>query len=412
MNSLRFIHAPMTMTILSIVGTRPEAIKMAPVIRELARGGPAVRTLTCLTGQHRDLTAPILDLFGIQPDYRLDTMRPGQSLARLSAALFQQLDGVMAETRPDWVLAQGDTTTVLAASLVAYYHRARFGHVEAGLRTGHKFRPFPEELNRRVADVVDDVCFAPTERARDNLLREGFPAERIHVTGNTSVDALLEIAARPFDWERSRWSTLAAAGPLVVVTAHRRESVGVPLREICAAIRELALHYGPGGVQFVFPVHLNPEVNRPVRRLLAGLDNVSLVEPLDYLTMVHLMKRAKLVMTDSGGIQEEAPSLGVRVVVMREVTERPEGVEAGWLRLAGTTRAGIVAETRSALDAPGEIAGPGSGVNPFGDGQAARRIVSVLLQLTRPERSEPVEQPRPPHRNRTEAEIGPPGRPW
>jgi UDP-N-acetylglucosamine 2-epimerase len=366
------------MILLSILGTRPEAIKMAPILRELNRREPGVRSLCCLTGQHRELIEPVLDLFDLQPDYQLAAMRPGQSLARLTAALLEQLDDIVDQVRPDWVLAQGDTTTVLAASLVAHYHRARFGHVEAGLRSGDKFQPHPEELNRRVADLAADLYFAPTPGARENLLREGCAPHHIHVTGNTSVDALLEIAARPFAWESSPWAALGPGAPLVLVTAHRRENFGEPLQNICAAIGDLARHYLPLGMQFIFPVHLNPEVGPAVSAALTGLSNVHLVPPLDYLNLAHLLKRARLVLTDSGGLQEEAPSLGVPVVILRKVTERPEGVEAGLARLAGTRRKDIVAAAREVLDAaPSRGARPAG--NPYGDGHAAERIVDALL---------------------------------
>ncbi len=316
---------------------------MAPVIAELAKHAGSVRSLTCVTGQHRQMLDPVLSLFGINPDYDLALMRPGQSLARLTASLFEGLDGVLRDAKPDWVLAQGDTATALVAGLVAYYHQCRFGHVEAGLRTGDKFRPFPEEMNRKLADTVADALFVPTPRARDWLLREGCDAGRIHLTGNTVIDALLEIAARPFEWEKSRLASLANGARLVLITAHRRESFGRPLWEMCEAIRELAAGYRQAGVQFVYPVHLNPRVKQPVHERLMGLENVTLVEPLDYVSMVHLMKRASVILTDSGGIQEEAPSFGVPVLILRDTTERPEGVEAGVARLVGTRRQRIVA---------------------------------------------------------------------
>jgi UDP-N-acetylglucosamine 2-epimerase len=369
----------MRTTILSVIGTRPEAVKMAPILGELARHGGQVRSLTCVTGQHRELLDPVLALFDIRPDYDLNVMRAEQPLAKLTGALLEGLDCVIRDSRPDWVLAQGDTTTVLAASLVAYYQRRRFGHVEAGLRTGDKFRPFPEELNRRIADLAADAYFAPTSRARECLVREGCEASRIHVTGNTVIDALRDIAARPFDWAGSRFARLAKGGRFVLVTAHRRENFGRPLREMCEAIRQLASTYTAAGVHFIYPVHLNPEVNQPVRELLAGVENLTLVEPLDYFTMVHLMKRASLMLTDSGGLQEEACGLGLPVLVMRDTTERPEGVEAGLARLVGTTRERIVAETKQILDARSDETSRSLGSNPYGDGRAASRIVSVLL---------------------------------
>jgi UDP-N-acetylglucosamine 2-epimerase (non-hydrolysing) len=367
------------MTVLSVIGTRPEAIKMAPVIAELAKHAGAVRSLTCVTGQHREMLQPILGLFGIRADYDLEIMRPSQSLALLTAALFTSLDRVMLEAKPDWVLAQGDTTTVLAASVTAYYHQIRFGHVEAGLRTGDKLQPFPEELNRTIADVVAEAHFAPTERARECLLREGHAPEKIHVTGNTVVDALLEIEARPFAWEASSFATLPKGKRLVMVTAHRRENFGQPLREICQAIRDLAIRY-VNSVQFLFPVHLNPNAREPVHEILEGLANVTLTEPVDYQLMVQLMKRAELILTDSGGLQEEAATLGVPVLLMRSVTERPEGVDAGLVRLVGTDRALILAEATRVLDGAPALRGRPIRSGPYGDGKAATRIVSILLE--------------------------------
>jgi UDP-N-acetylglucosamine 2-epimerase len=366
--------------VLSIIGTRPEAIKMAPVIRELARHGGKVRSVVCSTGQHREMLDQVFGLFDIKPDIDLRAMRINQSLAELTATLVSSLDSVVREIQPDWILAQGDTTTVLAASLSAYYHRVRFGHVEAGLRTGDLLRPFPEEGNRRIADILADFCFAPTERSRRALLREGIPDDRIGVTGNTVVDALLDIASRPYDWSVGPLSTLRNKQRVVLITAHRRESFGEPFREMCLAIREIAESYKDDGVHFVYPVHLNPNVQEPVGQILSGLPNLSLVPPLDYLSLVHLMKRATLILTDSGGIQEEAPSLHVPVLVMRDTTERPEGVEAGVVKLVGTSRERIVAETRSLMRDPQASKRISNMPNPYGDGHAAERIVSILLR--------------------------------
>jgi UDP-N-acetylglucosamine 2-epimerase (non-hydrolysing) len=318
--------------VVCVIGTRPEAIKMAPVIKELARHPDKFRPVVCATGQHREMLDQVLDLFRIAPDFDLKLMKPDQSLASLTAALFTGLDRVVGEVRPDWVLAQGDTTTVMASAIVAHYHRRNFGHVEAGLRTGDKYRPFPEEINRRLADVVADAHFAPTERARRALLSEGIPDRRIHVTGNTVVDAVLEITTRPYDWRSGPLADLPRDRRLVLITAHRRESFGGPFQEICLAIRDLARAFDSEGVQFVYPVHLNPNVRQPVGDILSRVPNVHLLAPVDYLALVHLMRRSELILTDSGGIQEEAPGLGVPVLVMRETTERPEGIEAGVAR--------------------------------------------------------------------------------
>jgi UDP-N-acetylglucosamine 2-epimerase (non-hydrolysing) len=363
-------------TILSVIGTRPEAIKMAPVIKELAKHERA-RSIVCVTGQHRQMLDQVLSLFHIQPDYDLNLMQSNQTLSGLTGSLFTGLEGVVSETKPDWILAQGDTTTVLVACLVAYYHRIRFGHVEAGLRTGNKYKPFPEEINRRVADLVADAFFTPTERARRTLLDEGVDEQAIFVTGNTVVDALLEIASQPYDWQSGALAGIPQNGRLVLITAHRRESFGEPFQQMCSAIRTLALRFAD--VHFVYPVHLNPNVQKPVRDILAGMPNVSLIEPLDYLTIVHLMKASALILTDSGGIQEEAPSFSVPVLVMREETERPEGVEAGVVKLVGTQADRIVAEADRMLRDAKTSSATTTQANPYGDGQAARRIVSVLL---------------------------------
>ncbi len=370
------------LTVLSVIGTRPEAIKMAPVIRALEARSDRVRSVVCITGQHREMLDQVLSAFAITPDIDLDLMAPDQSLAALTAALFGALDPIVADVRPDWVLAQGDTTTVLAASLVAFYRRVPFGHVEAGLRTGDRLQPFPEEVNRRIADMVADLYFAPTARCRQALLAEGTPEACIHVTGNTVIDALLGVVAQPYDWSEGPLAGLPPAEKWVLVTAHRRESLGAPLREICLALRELAGGFADGELRLVYPVHLNPHVRRTVQELLQGLPNVSLVEPLGYRDMAHLMRRATLILTDSGGIQEEAPTFGVPVLVMRDTTERPEGIEAGVVRLVGTDRKRIVSEAARLLRDPAAHAAMATRVNPYGDGRAANRIANILLEGT------------------------------
>lgn len=368
----------MNLTVLSIIGTRPEAIKMAPVIKELARHKDRVRSVVCITGQHRQMLDQVLTLFGIVPDFDLALMRPNQTLSQITGDLFRSLDKVIDEVAPNWVLAQGDTTTVLAAALVSFYHRRKFGHIEAGLRTGDRNRPFPEEINRRVADLVADAYYAPTARSRDALLNEGVNPSDIHVTGNTVIDALLEVASLPFDWANSRLREIRPTGQLVTITAHRRESFGEPFRELCYAIRDMAASFP--ATQFVYPVHLNPNVRAPVNEILSNLSNVRLVEPLDYFEIVHLMKRSTLILTDSGGIQEEAPSLGVPVLVMRDTTERPEGVECGAVRLVGTSRERIFDSAHSILSDPAARESFGKGTNPYGDGTAAKQIVANILQ--------------------------------
>jgi len=365
------------LTVLSVVGTRPEAIKMAPVVKALGRHPARVRSVVCLTGQHREMLDQALAVFDVRADEDLAVMEEDQSLAALTARLVTGLDGVLQKVRPDWVLAQGDTTTVMAAALAAYYHGVPFGHVEAGLRTGDRRRPFPEEINRRIADDIADAHFAPTAVARAALLREGVAARGIHVTGNTAIDALLEVARRPHDWRTGPLAAVPATGRLVLVTAHRRESFGEPLAAICQAVADVAR--GAADVHVVYPVHLNPHVSATATRVLGGLPNVTLTPPLEYPTLVHVMRRAALVLTDSGGIQEEAPAFGVPVLVMRDATERPEGLEAGVARLVGTRRETIAAAARRLLDDPAERAAMARSASPYGDGRAAQRIVAVLL---------------------------------
>jgi UDP-N-acetylglucosamine 2-epimerase (non-hydrolysing) len=367
--------------ILVVIGTRPEAIKMAPLVSELRSANNPFQPIVCVTGQHRQMLDQALSLFDIAPDIDLNLMRPDQSLTQITASLLQELDRVMDETAPGWVLAQGDTTTVMAASLAAFYRKLRFGHVEAGLRTGDLQNPFPEELNRRIADLSATAWFAPTDRSRDSLLAEGADPARVFVTGNTVIDALLKIASQEFDWNQSPLSAIPENARLVVVTAHRRESIGEPLREICKALRELARRYEDQNTHFVYPVHLNPNIRNPVKTELDGIPNISLLEPLDYRSMTHLMKRAALILTDSGGIQEEAPSLGAPVLVVRETTERPEGIEAGVAKLIGAKAENIVRETANLLDHPENRAAMASRVNPYGDGKASRRIVDALSSL-------------------------------
>jgi UDP-N-acetylglucosamine 2-epimerase len=366
-------------TVFNVLGTRPEAVKMAPVIKELSKYSDEVRTLVCVTAQHREMLDQILNLFDIQPDYDLDIMQPDQELSQLTADLFTKLDPIVKETKPDWVLAQGDTTTVLVASLVAFYNRIPFGHVEAGLRTGNLAQPFPEELNRRVADSLSELLFAPTKRSRQALLDEGLPDEKILVTGNTVIDALLRVAQYHYEWSSGPLTGIPIDQQLILITAHRRESFGAPLREICFAIKKLALQFEREGVHFVYPVHMNPSVHQPVNEILSDLVNVSLIEPLDYLSLVNLMKRSKLILTDSGGIQEEAPSLGVPVLVMRDATERPEGIDAGVAKLVGTDVKRIVEETELLLRDPNAHAVMASAINPYGDGHASERIVNALI---------------------------------
>jgi UDP-N-acetylglucosamine 2-epimerase (non-hydrolysing) len=366
--------------VLSIFGTRPEAVKMAPVVLRLAQTA-GIDSKVCVTAQHRQMLDQVLQAFQVVPDYDLNLMQPDQSLAQLTAAVFTHLDPLVRDLRPDWILVQGDTTTVMAAAILAYYNRVRVGHVEAGLRTHDRWQPFPEEINRRVAGVVADLHFAPTQHARANLLAEGIPSNAIVVTGNPAIDALQQILRQPCPPETTRLLEQIGVRPggrcLVLVTAHRRENFGQPFEEICAALRELAL--ACPDLAILYPVHLNPNVGEPARRLLADVSNITLTPPQDYLPMSHLIQRATLVLTDSGGIQEEATSLGKPTLVLRQVTERPEGVEAGVLKLVGTDRQRIVSAALHLLQDPAAYAAMARAANPFGDGHAAERIAQALL---------------------------------
>jgi UDP-N-acetylglucosamine 2-epimerase (non-hydrolysing) len=364
------------MKILCVFGTRPEAIKMAPVVRELRKHRNHFQTKVCVTGQHREMLDQVLKLFNIRPDYDLNLMQEDQSLAQVTANVLNRLEPVIVKEKPDWVLVQGDTTTAMAAALIAFYHRVKSGHVEAGLRTWNKSHPFPEEINRKIADSISDLHFAPTETARRNLLREGVHGASILVTGNTVIDALLDVVERPYQWSDGPLASVPLDGRLILVTAHRRENFGKPLENICRALKEITTRYDD--IHVVYPVHLNPNVQRAVHSLLKGVPNITLLEPLDYLSLAQLMKRAYLVLTDSGGLQEEAPGLGKPVLVLREVTERPEAVEAGTVEVVGTETQIIVRETTRLLDDPAKYERMARAINPYGDGHASERIVRAL----------------------------------
>jgi UDP-N-acetylglucosamine 2-epimerase len=359
-------------TVAVVFGTRPEAIKLAPVIH-LLESDRRLRVRVIASGQHREMLDQVLTVFGITPDRDLRVMTAGQSLSQLTARLLSLLDPVLAAESPHAVLVQGDTATACAAALAAYYHRIPVGHVEAGLRTGDRYAPFPEEVNRRLVSVLATWHFAPTEQARDVLVREGNPAESVAVTGNTVIDALRYVLA----------TTAAPPSPIperggrmIVVTAHRRENFGPPFEALCRAIRRIADMYPD--VDICYPVHLNPRVQEPVQRLLAGHSRIHLLAPLDYVAFVHLLTRAYLVLSDSGGIQEEAPALGKPVLVMRDATDRPESVAAGVARLVGTNEERIVASVSRLLDEPRAYAAMAHAANPYGDGHASERIVAFL----------------------------------
>lgn len=353
---------------------------MAPVVSAL-RASPVLDVIICVTAQHREMLDQVLDLFHIDPDFDLNLMRPGQHLADLTGAVLSGMQQVLEDARPDWVLVHGDTTTTFASSLAAFYQRIPVAHVEAGLRTGDIYSPWPEEVNRRATATIAALHFAPTERARDNLVSERIPVAKIHVTGNTVIDALLDVVGR-IESNTSLQQKLAGQFPfldegkrLVLVTGHRRENFGQGFEDICSAIKQVGSRQD---TQIVYPVHLNPNVRGPVLRMLAGCDCIHLIEPLDYLPFVYLMNRAHLILTDSGGIQEEAPTLGKPVLVMRNNTERPEAIEAGTVKLVGTDRSHIIRAAECLLDDPNEYARMRLAHNPYGDGKAATRIADVL----------------------------------
>lgn len=360
--------------ILTVFGTRPEAIKLAPVILELEKHPEQIESLVCVTAQHREMLDQVLEWFQIEPDLDLDLMQPDQGLAEFASRALVAVSKVLEEVRPDLVLVQGDTTSVMMAALAAFYLRIPVAHVEAGLRTRDRYNPFPEEINRRMAGVLAKYHFAPTERAAAALHAEQVPADTVFVTGNTVVDALLMTIQRPVDLQPG--CGLDNRYP-ILVTAHRRESFGAPFESLCLALRDLAVRNAE--VEIVYPVHLNPNVRKPVGRILAGQPRIHLLAPLRYEQFAHLMARAYLILTDSGGIQEEAPVLGKPTLVMRETTERTEAIEAGTARLVGTDRHRIVAEAERLLydkEAYRSMAQAGS---PFGDGHAAERIAQILL---------------------------------
>lgn len=366
--------------VLTVFGTRPEAIKMAPVVAALEGHPDRILSRTCFTGQHRDMVEPLIRLFGLRIDHDLRLMRESQTLEYLTVRVLEEVGRILREEAFDYVLVQGDTTTSMAASLAAFYRGTAVGHVEAGLRTYDKAQPYPEEVNRKIIDSVSDLFFAHTEHAKQNLLREGVRASRIAVTGNTVIDALLDVARRDYRFTDPALAALAEEPrKVVLVTAHRRESFGAQFESMCAGLRRLAAAY-PREVVLVYPVHRNPNVRRVVQDALTGLENVRLIDPLDYLPFVHLMKRAYLMLTDSGGIQEEAPSLGKPVLVMRNVTERQEAVEAGTVKLVGTDAGMIFEEASRLLHDRAAYEAMALRANPYGDGSAAAKTVARLLE--------------------------------
>lgn len=371
--------------VLIIFGTRPEAIKMAPVVKGFQAAAPAIQTVVCVTAQHRQMLDQVLKLFDIVPEHDLNIMVHGQDLFDITGSILAGIKGVLAAEKPDLVLVHGDTTTTFAASLAAYYAGVSVGHVEAGLRTGNKRAPFPEEINRKLTGSIADLHFAPTEAARTHLLREGIDPATIVVTGNTVIDALLAVTKRlkeqpalnaGFD---AQFGFLNATKRLILVTGHRRENFGNGFQNICLALADIAS--SDPDIEVLYPVHLNPNVRQPVADILAArkLANVHLIDPVDYLPFVYLMNRAHLIITDSGGVQEEAPSLGKPVLVMRDTTERPEAVTAGTVKLVGTSRDAIFNECLNLLNNPADYQRMSQAHNPYGDGQAVGRIVQTVL---------------------------------
>jgi len=376
------------MKVLFIFGTRPEAIKLAPVIKELEKRPECFSPRVCVTAQHREMLDQVLRLFQVVPDYDLAIMQASQTLFEVTTKGLNGLQWVLENERPDLVLVQGDTTTTFIGALAAFYLKIPVGHGEAGLRTNDKYHPFPEEVNRRLTSQLVDFHFAPTEAAQAHLLREGIAAENIWVTGNTVIDALLAVARQvSTPIEESTWreyfaqqfSLILDHHPMILVTGHRRESFGKRFENICAALQQIAIAYPY--INIVYPVHLNPHVQEPVRRILGGIPNVFLLPPLDYAPFIYLMQRCYLILTDSGGIQEEAPSLNKPVLVMREVTERPEAIATGAARVVGTDPTKILSNVNELINEQGVYQQMAAAVNPYGDGRAASRIAAALLQL-------------------------------
>ncbi len=383
----------MSLKLLAVFGTRPEAIKMAPVVIELSHT-EGLQVKVCVTAQHRQMLDQVLSLFGIAPDYDLNLMQSGQDLFDITVNVLLALRDVLRKERPDMVLVHGDTTTCFAAALAAFYEGVAIGHVEAGLRTGDLRAPFPEEANRSLAARLTTLHFAPTQSAADNLIRENVPEESIHITGNTVIDALLMARDKVADYPASHWRDLLGDHlfdriidgdrRLILITGHRRENFGQGFIDLCSAIRELAERHPDWDL--LYPVHLNPNVQQPVYELLAGLDNVHLIQPQDYAPFVWLMDQSDLILTDSGGIQEEGPSLGKPVLVMRAVTERPEAVDAGTVRLVGTDPGRIVANVEELLTDSALYTKMSQAHNPYGDGKASARIAHILLENDKPGR--------------------------
>ena len=364
--------------VMTVFGTRPEAIKMAPVVLELAKYPEMITPIITVTAQHRDMLDQVLNLFDIKPDHDLDIMAQGQTLFDITCKAMQGLNTVLEQEKPDIVLVHGDTTTTFAGALAAYYHQTAVGHVEAGLRTHNKYSPFPEEMNRKLTGSLTDLHFAPTSTARDNLAEENIKGESVFVTGNTVIDALLKTVDENFVFENELLKSIDYKNKKVVlVTTHRRENLGEPMRHVYQALRDIVNEFAD--VEIVFPVHKNPKVREVVESELGGIDRVHLIDPLDYEPFANLLARSYLVLTDSGGIQEEAPALGKPVLVLRDTTERPEAIGAGTVKLIGTDKKRVYGEARLLITDKAEYHKMSNACNPYGDGQASRRIVEAIL---------------------------------
>lgn len=363
--------------VMCVIGTRPEAIKMAPVIRELKNSPQEFSVITCITGQHREMLDQVMATFGLRADYDFNLMRSGSSLSSIAASVLSALDPILAKVQPDWVLVHGDTSTAMAAALAAFHRGIQVGHIEAGLRTWDIRQPFPEEANRRIISSVGDLHFAPTNLSRKNLVSDGVAEESVIVTGNTAIDALQWALTMPDQPGSNALAEVPAGRRLIIVTAHRRENHGGPLLDICWALRDIAEKY-PDDVHLAYPVHPNPTVREPVAEILGDCPGITLLPPLGYLPLLLAIRRAVMVLTDSGGLQEEAPSLGKPVLVLRDSTERREAIASGMVRLVGVERARIVAAVSELLDDPQAYRQMCEGVNPYGDGRASQRICQAL----------------------------------
>lgn len=371
------------MKVMSVFGTRPEAIKMAPLVKKL-NADPDIESVLCVTAQHREMLDQVLELFELTPDYDLNIMKPNQTLAMITANVLTGMEEVLIKERPDIVLVHGDTSTTFSAALAAFYQKIPVGHVEAGLRTYDMYSPFPEEVNRVLTGHMAAIHFAPTERNRDNLMREGIPEDRIAITGNTVVDALLEVAGKPYEFEDETLKNIDFENKRVIaVTCHRRENLGEYMVHIFSAIREIAEEFDD--VEVVYPVHLNPKVRSTANDILSGCDNVHLIDPLSYQPFVNLMAKSYFIITDSGGMQEEAPSLGKPVLVVRRETERPEALAAGTVKLAGVEQATIAAMARELLTDKSAYEAMAHAENPYGDGHACDKIIEALKNMKWPE---------------------------